>query len=94
MVQILSFFDTTTCLKSNKTWKWTNKKKTLLSSGCFLLRLFMTNDSSRCESGRDGPGWRSCHKDAAEENRHDFMANDSCTNISVGCRGDNQVELS
>lgn len=37
-----------------------------------------------------------CHviKDAVRESRHDFMANDSRTNISVGCRGDNQVELS
>lgn len=41
-------------------------------------------------------GWSACHaiKDAVRESRHDFMANDSRANISVGCRGDNQVELS
>lgn len=41
-------------------------------------------------------GWSACHaiKDAVRESRHDFMANDSRANIGVGCRGDNQVELS
>lgn len=41
-------------------------------------------------------GWSVCHaiKDAVRESRHDFMANDSRANIGVGCRGDNQVELS
>lgn len=33
-------------------------------------------------------------KDAGRERRHDFMANDSRANITMGSREDNQVELS
>lgn len=36
----------------------------------------------------------SCQERCSRESRHDFMANDSLTNINVGCSEDNQVELS
>lgn len=73
--------------------KISDLKPSLFLHDCFFFLLVLKGPFFRHESEI---GWSACHaiKDAVRESRHDFMANDSRANIGVGCRGDNQVELS